>query len=104
MHPRQHPVDLLAEPRVLVEANHLVYYCQRDPIVHGWRCGRCEVGLLMSGPGQSLPQPGRACTVCLAEVCFLKNESILTWRGPLTALVMTIVATWPLLFWWVLAR
>src|SRR5262249_7727182 len=64
---------VLGSPQVLVAANHLVYYCERDPKAHGWRCGRCEVGVFLLAPGDALPRPGRTCGVCQAQICLLNN-------------------------------
>jgi hypothetical protein len=103
MIPRSSAADLLVDPRVLVYSNHLVYYCFHDRGAQGWRCGRCEVGVFQPRPGESVPQPGRVCTVCQAEVCLLHAREP-AWRRPLVAIIVVIIGTWPFLLWWAFAR
>jgi hypothetical protein len=93
---------VLGPSQVLVAANHLVYYCERDLKAHGWRCGRCEVGIFMLAPGEGLPRPGRTCGVCQAQICLLNNGADWRRRPPLVAAVVALVVTWPFLLLWAL--
>jgi hypothetical protein len=45
---------------VVVRAGDLTYACRRDA-QGGWRCGRCEQGVIVE------PMPGRRCPVCAAR-------------------------------------
>jgi hypothetical protein len=93
---------VLGPPQVLVAANHLVYYCERDFKANGWRCGRCEVGIFVLAAGESLPRPGRTCGVCQAQVCLLNNAGDWRRRPSLVAAVVALVVTWPFLLLWAL--
>jgi len=58
-----------------------VYWCEPDA-EGGWRCGRCETGLLASG------QIGGRCSTCQAEVVTLSERSSGSGGGWLIVLVL----------------
>ena len=93
----------IVDPRVLVYANHLVYYCVHDRGIQGWRCGRCEVGVFQKLPGETVPRAGRVCTVCQAEVCLLHARAAI-WRRPVFGILALIIGTWPFLLWLAFGR
>jgi len=56
----------LAVGQIMVQAETGARYtCPPDP-GGGWRCGRCEVGLITAEHG--VPAVGSRCTICQAEV------------------------------------
>jgi CheY-like chemotaxis protein len=70
-----------------------VYWC--PPTADGWRCGRCELGLIGS------PTVGATCSVCQAAVVAVETGSGgggVIWL--VLVLVIGLIAGWLLLTWW----
>src|SRR5262249_12272707 len=70
-----------------------VYWC--PPTADGWRCGRCELGLIGS------PAVGATCSVCQAAVVAVQTASGgggVVWL--VLILVVGLIAGWALLTWW----
>ncbi len=69
-----------------------VYWCEPEPA--GWRCGRCELGLIASA------EAGTTCSVCQAEVVLLRSgpRSGLGWLVAFIALALAL--GWVALHWW----
>ncbi|MGH7318391.1 MAG: hypothetical protein ACRELA_02025 [Candidatus Rokuibacteriota bacterium] len=63
------------------------YACRRES--SGWRCGRCEVGLI------SAPRIGSLCPVCRAEVVLVQHRlRRVLWA--LTAIAAGLLLLWAL--------
>jgi hypothetical protein len=68
------------------------YSCHREPDRSGWRCGRCQQGILIA------PRLGRRCLVCEAEVITVRSH-----RGGVSFVLMvlaTLILGWLMLAWW----
>lgn len=68
------------------------YLCRPEPDRIGWRCGRCEQGVLVA------PQIGSRCPVCQAEVVARRGGGSGVWLVLLVLVVL--VLGWVALTWW----
>jgi hypothetical protein len=69
------------------------YSCRGEPDRSGWRCGRCQQGILIA------PRLGRrCCLVCEAGVITVRSH-----RGRVSFVLMvlaTLILGWLMLAWW----
>ena len=68
------------------------YLCDREPDRSGWRCGRCERGILVA------PQVGSRCPVCEAEVIATRGGRSWLWFGVLV--LVALLLGWVVMTWW----
>jgi hypothetical protein len=68
----------------------LTYACRFDAET-GWRCGRCEDGVIPN------PQVGRTCPACAAEVIATRRGLGI---GLIVFVILTLVLGWVALTWW----
>ncbi|MGH7265118.1 MAG: hypothetical protein ACREMB_09740, partial [Candidatus Rokuibacteriota bacterium] len=83
-----------AEPLPVRTHDGLLYWSEPDP-EGGWRCGRCETGILVS------PAAGTTCSVCHAEVTWLEERSGIGLGWLVILVLLGLGAGWAALtFWW----
>ena len=68
------------------------YLCDLEPDRSGWRCGRCEHGILIA------PRLGSRCLVCEAEVVPTRGGQSGLWF--VLALLVALLLGWGALTWW----
>lgn len=70
----------------------VVYWCEPEPD-GGWRCGRCELGVI------TWPEAGSRCTVCQAEVLPFGGHSRSALVGLIVAILLVMLGGWAMLAW-----
>jgi uncharacterized membrane protein YoaK (UPF0700 family) len=88
---RQSPYTMATADVVVRSATGGEYLCDRELDRSGWRCGRCERGVLVP------PRIGSPCPVCQAEVIAVRSQR----SGVSFVLVLaTLILGWLVLAWW----